>query len=253
MLEGEENRSEPTGKDRPGDADLAKEAEALKTGMMAERAKRQKAEIENAELRGELRGLSTKPAEATREFSRAELKRLVDDGKVSQEDADRTLDDQQGKRIERTVRETVDSTIKGQTQTQRMQSEIDRYKTALPDIVNEGSETRAKVEREYRYLTGVLGQPDSVVTELTALRAAFGDADRLVTGRVERETSQDVGSDAGPGSDNSGDGVPKTLTAREREFYKDRVGPGRLYPDWKSVEKELEFASPNLRKRMGAR
>lgn len=252
MLEGEENRSEPTGKDRPGDADLAKEAEALKTGMMAERAKRHDLEKEVAELRGKVDGLSTKPAEAKREFSRAELKRLVDDGKVSQEEADRTLDDQQDKRIERTVRKTVDSTIGQQTQAQRVKSEVDRYKTALPDIVNEGTEARAKAGAEYQYLTG-LGHPDSVVTELAALRAAFGPADRLVTGRVERETSQDVGSDAGPGSDNSEDGIPKTLTAREREFYKERVGPGKLYPDWKTVENELKFASPNLRKRMGAR
>lgn len=246
----EENRSESSEKDRPGDDSLAKKAEAFETGMMAERAKRQKLELEMAELKGKVDVLSTKPAEASQDFSRAELKRLVDDGKLTQEAADRTLDEQQSKRIERTVQKTVESTIGRQTQAQRVQSEIDRYKAALPDIVNEGTEARAKAASEYQYLTG-LGHPDSVVTELAALRAAFGPAERLVNGKVERETSQDVGSDGGDSEHPDKDGAPKGLGLDARKYYEKQIETGQ-YKDWAAVKKALNRASPGVRQRLGA-
>ena len=231
------------------DAALKEQAEAFRTGMEAERAKRQALEREMAELKGEVKALSTKPAEAKKEITRSELARLVEDGKLTQSEADQLWDEQQAEVIKKTVQDAVTSTVGQQTKAQRVQAGLDSYRSVLPDLDVQGSEARSKVEAEYGYLVNTLGYPKSAETELAALRAAFGPAERLRTGRTERETAQEVGSDGG-GEPPTDDKAPKGLSAANRRYYEEQIERG-LYKDWDHVKKILNKASPGVKQRLG--
>ena len=92
-----------------------------------------------------------------------------------------------------------------------------------------------------------MGFPDNKVTEVAALRAAFGDPAAIRAARDTGrngpgETHQEVGN-SGERPGNSGleaDGKPKGLTAREDAHYANLIGRG-VYKDWKAVTEERKF------------
>ena len=237
-------------------AEPNKEVEGLKSALMAERGKRQSetsarqaAELRAAKAEGVAEGMGE--TRDQREVTRGELNEQVSNGRMTQDEMDLVLDRQSDERATRIARETAQKTVSDDTLTNKVNAEIDRYKAQIPDIVVDGSDARAKVTAEFNFLVSN-GNPSDSRTELAALRAAFGPAERLVQGETQRETHQETGSDADTGSETRTDGSPKGLTARERDFYRERIGPGKLYTDWKAVEAELKHATPALRKRMGA-
>lgn len=261
------------------------EIKGLKTGLQAERTKRQAEEVERkasdakaskletelAELRGRFEQSQADNKPKPKEHSRAELQTAVAEGRLTEAEAETILDDQRDRKLQESVRETVTDhddqrdrqlreiireevagTVEDQTRSQKVGSDIERYTEAIPEISQDGSDARNRLAREYQQLQS-LGMPDSGATELAALRNVFGPPEGLKPQQGERETHQETGGSGESDETLRADGIPKGLTARERAFYSERVGPGKLYPDWKAVEDEQKFANPNLRKRMGAR
>ena len=237
---------------------LRKENEALHTGMMAEREKRQARDVKIAEMNGRLQGLSEtgqpRKAEDEPKISRAQLRAKVEANEMTEAEAEQVWENQ----FERRLGQRIDSTVKtaiGEARTvNNVGVQIDAYSEVMPEVMTEGSSARQRVQEEYNFLTST-GAPDGLATQLQALRAAFGPIAALKKIKGERpDTShQDVGSgtgqEGGEGGGMRGDGTPKGLTARQRTYYTPRVGPGKYYPDWGAVTAELKFQDEGLTKR----
>jgi len=211
------------------------EVKGLLAALHAERQKRQSLETKFAEVSGKVDALSQKPA---KEFTRAELQARVDEGNLTQAEADRIYEDQLQQKVTADVTKKVESSAEQKALAQRIGMEIQKYVSVLPDIEAEGSENRGRVTREYQRLVS-LGYPDNVQTELTALMAAFGPPELLSKGREkQKETYQGVGSDGGETSQK--EAAPK-LPAHVKTHYSKMIEKG-MYEGWDD---------PNLKKEIG--
>jgi len=246
------------GEKQQSDADKKandKSGAAAQTGLVdalkAERSKRQTLETKLATLSGKVEGLTvSQPAaqQPARDYSKAELQQSVDDGKLSQAQADEISEQQ----LERRLAARTQTAVAQSAQTTRVQTEIDAYKDALPAIMEEGSDERAKVQAEYQYLVG-LGHPATLVTEATALRAAFGPASGLQKGRRVKEPHQEGDSGAGDSGAGGGGGepaAPKNLSKERKVHYQRQIDRG-FYDGWDDDElkKELEYVKPSKKAR----
>ena len=189
------------------------------------------------------------PSEPEREHTRSELGQMVEDGRLTQEAAGRILDEQQERRTQKTVAKAVHDTVAATTRGQRLQDQIDSYTAAIPEVSQAGTDARKKVEKEYHYLTG-LGHPDSLETEVAALRAAFGEVGLIRSGKSARETHQEVGAGDGESVEKTSDGAPKGLSRDAKKHYGAQIERG-MYANWAAVSKELEGASPSVKARLG--
>ncbi len=209
-------------------------------------------EQEMAELRGEVATLK-KSAETPREYSRAELGQFVENGQMSQPEADTIFEQQAVRRIEANVTQTVSEGLKQSQAATQVQSDVAAYKAAAPEVMQAGSQERLRLEQEYQFLVG-RGYAADQATELLALRAVYGPVERMQRGRPEiPETHQETGGVGGQSAEGANqDGTPKGLSASEKAYYADGISKG-IYADWNAVEAELKYANKGLRKRMGAR
>ena len=203
---------------------------------------------DNDQLRGQVSTQQTPPT-PEREYTRSELGQKVEDGAMSQEEAGRILDTQADRRTKQTVTAAVREAVSETTGNQRLQAQVDSYTAAIPEVAQTGSEARKKVEKEYQYLTG-LGHPQSVATEVAALRAAFGPADLIRSGKPAQETHQETGGSDESDDGGSSDGPPKGLSRDAKKHYGDQIDRG-MYADWAAVSKELEGASASVKARLG--
>ena len=200
---------------------------------------------EAARLRAENEALKAARAqvEAPKPLSRADLNNLVADGKITQEAADAHWENQVVQTAERKARQAAAAEVQGQQREAVVKGQLDEYRGLVPTAWDAGSKERAKVEREFKALIG-LGFPDNRVTEVAALRAAFGDPDVIRASRRGRsgpgETHVETGGGDGPGETGAADGMPKGLTAREQAHYQNLISRG-IVKDWKQVAEERKF------------
>jgi hypothetical protein len=212
--------------------------------LAALKSAEEKRERELAALRGEFEAKlaeATKPkAEAPKFYTKAQLDAAVEAGQISRDDADAQLQLQADERARAIARETVQQGLR----TSSVSSQIDQYSALIPDVMVAGSDERGKVQAEYNFLVG-LGDKPGLETQLKALRAAYGPIEAVraaKSGRPSHESHVETpGGGGGGGPGPKGGGLK--LTARQREHYGPRVGPGKLYPDWKAVEAELGYAT----------
>lgn len=194
-----------------------------------------------------------KPAvEQPQRYTRAQLKAAVDAGQITQEQADETWDRQRDAETTAKAEAAALAAVKGSTTQERINSDLSEYKRLKPEILDRGSETRAKIVDEYKYLVDT-GSPETVATELAAIRAVLGPLDKLQNASKARRAPESE-EQGGGGSDGK---LPKTgkamvdkLDARYREHYEKGIKQGR-YKDWAEVETELKHAPPSTRARMG--
>lgn len=184
-------------------------------------------------------------------YSRAELRKMVDEEQINQEQADSIIESQLEKKLEKKLNERLDSATKEQTKGALVNQELARYQSVIPDLMNEGSDNRRRVAEEFSSLIAI-GQPNSVATELAALRIVFGPVDKAErrNRKLELETHQETGGGDKPSEFSKG--ILKTMSAREKTHYQGQIDKGQL-KNWDAVEAELKYANPDLRKRMGAK
>lgn len=189
-------------------------------------------------LQGQVQALQ-KPSEPQRELTRSELEQAVEDGRMTQVDAGRILEAQLEKRTQSTVESTVRKTIASATRDQRLQDQINKYTAAIPEIVQAGSEARNKIQKEFQYLTS-LGHPNSLETEVAALRSAYGPVDLIRSGKKVKETHAETGGGDEPSSGGDKDGWPKDMPAKQRHYYRTQIDKG-VYPDMAAAKKEWSY------------
>lgn len=201
------------------------------------------------ELRAELQALKA-PSKPKPNFSKAELRKAVEEGKLSEDQAEAVWERQTEERI--AERLTQDLAVHSQkTAAART---IAEYEAIDPALADEDSDLRHRVVDEYKSLLD-LGSPNSEATMVAALRAVCGSVDTFKRskaakkGRVlESHDEYEAGDDLG---ETGANGKPK-LSKAERSYYAPLVQRG-MYRDWKEVEEMVsKFGKPHLRQMRGA-
>jgi len=238
-----------------GDGEQGDKRTVPLAALESETHRRQAAELEAAELRGRLDAAAAQPApvETPKTFSDAELNMAVREGQMTETEASQIRENQRDTQISTQIAKSVTEAVSTQAAITEINSEIGRYKTAVPDIMDKVSESNQKLTKAFNDLVA-LGQPNSQSTELAAARQVFGSIDALESvGRVhDRETHQETGGGMPPASGGgSPDGKPEGMSADEDRHYSDAIQKG-IYKGWAEVAEELKFANPNLRKKHGA-
>ena len=207
-----------------------------------------RAAAEAAELRTRVAALEAEKAAPKPEkpVSRSELNQLVADGKITQDAADAHWERQVVETAKREGRAAAADEVAGARRAETVTRQLDEYRQLMPAAWEVGAKERAKVEKEFKALVA-MGFPDNKVTEVAALRAAFGDPEVIRASRSTGktgpgETHVDVGGGDRPGAGaTDADGAPKGLTDREKSYYTDKINRG-IYKDWKAVTEERKFA-----------
>lgn len=215
----------------------------------AEKDKRQALEVKLAEQKG--RDAALQEASKPKQHTRAELQQHVDDGRFSQDEADRILNKQTESNIEERVSAKLQAANQESVRSAMVSEEISKYVAAKPGVMTAGSDERNMVETQYQHLLS-MGKPEGAETDLDALRTVFGPSSNLQNARSkDPEAHQDVGGDGGDEGDGNSGGKPlKGLSADARKYYEKQIDRG-MYPDWEAVNKELEIASPSVKRRLG--
>lgn len=220
-----------------------KKAEAKAAELEAERQQEREARIRLEER------LAVKEAAkaAEPEYTREQLKIFIEEGKITEAQADEYREKLIEQRLERKFKEKLnqDST------TTKILGEIDQYKTLIPDVMVPGSENRQKYESKYKRMLS-LGFPDNYATQLAATEAAFGDLETVKTRAasqrtvVSRESFEETHT-ASNGAQKATKPFKDTLPQYKVEHYEKMIKAG-VHKDWKEVE-ALEKWTPSLGKR----
>lgn len=184
------------------------------------------AEGENAGLKAALKAipLPKENAQPSKEFSRQELRAQVNDGKITEDQMDDILDAQREKKFAKLVDEKVETRVSASQTGAKVTDQIAAYVDVYPDINKDGSAVRAKVEAEFQALVKD-GSPDSLATELAAIKIAMGP---LKTG-AGRRPAPDAHEDVGAGSDGDNkpaDGWSKGLSPAMKKHYEKQINNG---------------------------
>jgi len=173
-------------------------------------------------------------AEAPKEkrYTRTDLLGMVDEGQLTQAQADEAWEQQLRKDIRDEINKEFDSKLTAKDQASRVSEELRKYKQAVPDLMSE-SENRLKVENEFSYLIS-LGQPNTSATELAALRAVFGPVDKLNKPKPTYETPQETFSGNQPETKSS-----LKLTDREKQYYGKMIDEG-VYKNWDEIKEMID-------------
>jgi hypothetical protein len=176
----------------------------------------------------------TPPQPEHQPLTRTAMRALVDEGKATQDEMDAELERQSEQRVEQRVASAQD--VKGRAA--QIDAKIDLYLQRVPDLNDKASDNHARVREEYAVLRK-LEYPDDKSTELLALRAVLGDAEKITIpeeGNTERPidtTTHGGGGGEGEaaGKKPAGPGPVKGVAEHFVEYWTDGIKEGR-YSGW---------------------
>lgn len=224
------------------------ERERLRDELAREREERIRFE-ERLKAKDEVTRKANEP-----EFTWDQLEAAISEGRITRAWANTYREDLVAKKAKQEALAEIESKQKLQSRESSVVSEIERYKQALPEVMNPASQERQKVEREYGYMVNVLGFPEGTATQLAALRASLGDADtveRTVKARqhAPKESFMETHSSSNKPHHTASRLVDK-LDSRQKEHYEKMIRNGR-YAGWDEVEAELKWTPPSRGVRRG--
>ena len=181
-----------------------------------------------------------KAPEQPREYTRAELDALVEEGKINRVQADAQLD----KQLEAKVTARVTANVTRAAAVETVNAAIDGYMAKVPALADKTSIEFKRVTDAFNDLVKH-GSPDTKATELAALRIALPAVD-LGAGRREDATSPEVGGGRPPPRRQAADREdqpPADMPARNRQHYESLIAKG-VMADWKAVREEWKHRKP---------
>lgn len=201
----------------------------------------EKHEREMADLRAKLDKKDETSAD-DKPFTRKELKAMVENEDITQDQADELWDKQLTNQVLAKAGTVARDAVNSSTRDNNIANDIDRYKAADPDLAVEGSEIREKIKAEFKELVKLGDSPKSLATELKALRIVCGPIDAFEAAKsgkpVHEHDEQDAGNDEGGGGKKHAD-FKASLNPRLRAHYEKQIGQG-LYKNWDEVKAEME-------------
>jgi hypothetical protein len=179
--------------------------------------------------------------------TREQLRALVDEGRITQDQMDAELETQSEKRVEQRVaskRAVSDRAV-------QVNAEIDQYKERVPDLDDPTSDNHGRLQKAYTALRR-LGYEHNAATELNALREVFGDLSKVkipeeppAVREVDQTTHSGGGGGGGDEEEPTGPGPLKGLEPHFVDYYTKGIEDGR-YAGWddphlqKVMKREVE-------------
>jgi hypothetical protein len=175
-------------------------------------------------------------------FTRAELRAQVNEGKITEDQMDEILEQQLSKSLTERITTQVRTEVEGSQVASKTSDQIARYVDAFPDINKEGSALRAKVQAEFEELVANKS-PNSLATELAAIKIACGP---LKTGGGRRpapDSHEDVGGNGDGAEKPDNAGWAKGLAPKVKQHYEKMILKG-IYkgPADPKLLKEVQLA-----------
>jgi hypothetical protein len=245
-MAGTDLNPDPT---KPGDGEPQDQRTVPLKALEDERRKRQSVENEAAELRGRVQGLTVSRADtpphaapSPKELTPAELRAAVDEGRLDQGQADEIRDRQLERRVETRLAGQLETTLAERARVDRASDELTRYRKAIPELADKSSDSFARVQTEFDRLIGYGDSAGSLVTEVKAIRTAFGDIGKLekLAAPADREAYTEIASSAPAQGEPQADGWPKSMSAGVRRYYDDQISKG-IFADRKAALEEWTY------------
>lgn len=167
--------------------------------------------------------------------SREKLLQGVEEGEITQAQADAISEADIIDRVTKNVTSSVDASSKMETQRKMSQD----YEAAIPELLDHNSDAYKKGASEYSHLVDVMGQPEDWGTVVVALRSAFGPLDALKT-KIKPQLQQNSHEETGGagGEKSKGTGRQAKLSDRQKDHYTAAIRAG-AYTGWDAVFDEL--------------
>jgi hypothetical protein len=222
----------------------AKSAEAERD-RLREEAQREREERIRYEERLKAQEETKKAAEP--EYSWDQLEAAIAEGKITRAWANDYREKLVADKATREAEKRLEQKLASTSQESTVFHELDRYKKAAPEILQQGSEERTKVEREYAYMVQVLKFPPTHATELAATRAALGDLDtveRRVKAKKEatKEPFMETHSSTQRPQQKKNDPIAELeKDPRRKAHYEKMIRAGRYPNGWEDVRAELTY------------
>jgi hypothetical protein len=186
------------------------------------------------DLEEELMELKT-AATSTPTPTRAELIKKVEDGELSQADADAIWE----RELTSKIVGQLSGALTQREIVQKHTAEIEKYRELVPEMADDSSPIHAGIVEEYSYLTTTLGMPENTATMIAAVRTKLGSLEKLrVKGTRRTETHQESGGGGDEGGGKVDTRISK-LPKEKRDYYANMIRIGS-YKDWDAVFKLLE-------------
>lgn len=208
---------------------------------------------ENERIRAEL--APKKDEKKEKPVTRAQLRRLVEEGRLTSEEADDEWERQLRLGMEREMEERVNAAVAGALNANKTTSIVERYRAVRPELDKQDSEDRRRLLAEFEYLVNSTGMDrNDERTTIAALRAAFGPVEVLERNKPQQtfEAHSEVGGSGDTGDADDTKGMPKGLSSGQRRYYQDAINKG-VYRDWKHVSDEIKYANKGTQARARAR
>lgn len=182
-----------------------------------------------------------------------QLENWIADGRITRAQAAEYREELVRKQVARDADAKAQARVEAAQKTQTVNQSLWAYRNALPALTDRTSPERLRAEAEYAFLVQLHGAPrdtdQQLVYELSAYRAAFGDAGAIGKLRASQDASlrnQEGFVETGsPGKSPTGvkDDLVKGLSSREREHYERmfRTRPSMYPKGWDSVREELSW------------
>lgn len=186
------------------------------------------------------------PAQPTFQFySRDQLQRAVDEGRITAND----MADQLALQQREQLRVDMLNTMQEQQRTQKITQDLSQYDALVPGWRQEGTEANRRAVPEYARLLN-MGFPNSDATRLLALEHTFGSIQRIQEARAtrvrtnqERQTPPASGRRGGaPPSAQSQKDPLKLVSRGELNEYKQLINKG-YYKNWNEVREEIRHGA----------
>ena len=199
----------------------------------------------------------TTPTKTQPTYSRADLQKLVEEGRITQTDADAYMDDLIEQRAVQRARSEIDAKLTESQKFSTVQSRLNEYVSLMPGLRQPSSEEFKRAAQEYAFLVDLEGLPKTELQkrtmELKAVRMAYGDVSTIKartassTTTPEREVPMEThSSNHRPPSVNGRDPI-KDLTPAQKAHYEKMFMKSNDYPNgWEDVRKELLWQRPSL-------
>lgn len=233
--ETQSQEEEPKPQETPPAASKA-DVDALRAELEAMRSKNELLETKLA---------AAPPAEEKpKELSRAELQEAVDNGTITAEKMEEVLDQQRMRKMKAEVTAEVRAELTRENSRAALEAEFDKYRQRIEGLEKAGHPNRERVSREYRELVR-LGAPEGASTEMAALRATFGPAEKIREHtHAEHEAHHEAGASGGGESPSTGAAPWKKGLSPERVAHLESMIEKGQYsgPDDPQFKKYVEFA-----------
>lgn len=221
---------------RQGEGDRGRtdsEREGLLSALQAERQERQALARQVAELTGKVAAAAAPAKDAPKVYTEAEIQAAVNKGTITEARANEIRTKQTQDAAVAAAKQAAKDELTAERTATQINGDLARWRAALPALLTEGSAERQKANAAYQRLID-RGYPATTSTELTAVEMAFGSIEAMEAARPrgERETHQETGGGSGGGNrGGSGEGWPKDMPAKNRQYYERMIAKGSYTKD----------------------